>query len=699
MTKPCSWLLPLLAVVALTASGCGGTSAASARRILFVSDRNGAWALYSMNGSGGDQHRVLGHVGNIDPGAEGQGIGAPILTPDGREVLLPRRGITAVTLATGAKRRIAAGEENSVIWSPDGSKLVYSGPGLDYARMYILDLRNGQKRALQETWNGAPAGWSPNGKWILFDRQHGYGSDYLWRVGPDDRGARQLTGYTPDSDILWLPDGRAEYIGTRGNQSTARLVVLDLYSGKLKILGTLKTPDVSAWSPDGRTIVYAASRNQSKPSVIYTMNVDGGDRHRLTPTDADFYDESPTWSADGKNLVFERYADSGVQRYAPEIWTMHADGSHQRQLTRPYPDGGENVDPIWIDGPVATDATPQPAASHQGKRFLLRVPYRLGGIAAQGRRSAVSPFGADGGSDAQPTPPLLVWRPGSRPEPLVGSLCGSISQAVFRGHRLAIECAHDFLDEHRQSVLVYDLQKRIPVEPIFAFNANFGKGTQSGTVVNGPVLAGGRIEFESSHWTPLTKKSFRTKLQQETLWSVEGSHRHLVRSAHRLGSLLAGDRNWLVFQLQDGNVAAVTPSGGSRRVLRLPPLHLSLRAPWPGFLLAGDDLIRLGGGLLEAWDVRNGEMLFRRSVPALAQLQAADGRIFVYTVGSDIHLLNRTGEHVIRTPATGSRQLSYYGQFPLYAALDKAGLFYAYDVKHSGFPGRVVFIPRSELPH
>jgi len=172
-----------------------------------------------------------------------------------------------------------------------------------------------------------------------------------------------------------------------------------------------------------------------------------------------------------------------------------------------------------------------------------------------------------------------------------------------------------------------------------------------------------------------------------------------VRSAHRLGSLLAGDRNWLVFQLQDGNVAAVTPSGGSRRVLRLPPLHLSLRAPWPGFLLAGDDLIRLGGGLLEAWDVRNGEMLFRRSVPALAQLQAADGRIFVYTVGSDIHLLNRTGEHVIRTPATGSRQLSYYGQFPLYAALDKAGLFYAYDVKHSGFPGRVVFIPRSELPH
>src|SRR5262245_32825543 len=262
MTKPCSWLLPMLAVVALTASGCGGTRGASARRILFVSDRDGAWALYSMNASGGDQHRVLGRVGNIEPGAEGVGIGVPILTPDGHDVLLPHRGITLATLATGAKKRIAGGAEGSVIWSPDGNELLYSGPGQDYARMFILDRRNGRERALEATWNGAPAGWSPDGKWILFARQHGYGSDYLWRVRPDDTGLRRLTGYTPDSDVHWLSDGRAEYIGTRGNQSTGRLVVLDVNSGNVQILGTLKTPDSSAWSPDGRTIVYAASKNQ-----------------------------------------------------------------------------------------------------------------------------------------------------------------------------------------------------------------------------------------------------------------------------------------------------------------------------------------------------------------------------------------------------------------------------------------------------
>src|SRR6476646_8250325 len=182
MPKPRSWLLPLLAAaVVSTASGCGGTSA-SAQRILFVSDRDGAWALYSMDANGCDQRRVLGRLGQIDPGAEGVGIGPPILTPDERQVLLPRRGITTVTLATGARRRIAAGEEGSAVWSPDGHRFLYSGPGLGRAPIYIYDLRTGHKVGLPGTNNGSPVGWSPDGKWILFARQEGYGSYYLWSV-------------------------------------------------------------------------------------------------------------------------------------------------------------------------------------------------------------------------------------------------------------------------------------------------------------------------------------------------------------------------------------------------------------------------------------------------------------------------------------------------------------------------------------
>jgi len=687
-------LLPAIAVAFAVTAGWGGAHrSTSAQHILFLSDRAGAWALYSMDANGREQQRVLDQVGHIDIGGEGIGIGVPLLSPDGRQLLLPRRGITVVTLGTDHTKRIRAGDGSSAIWSPDSREVAFADDH-DYTEtgVYVIDLRSGRRRQVLRSGSAGPVAWSPDGKWILLDRQIGTGPDHLWEVHPDGSGLRQLPGPV-GAGIAWSSDGKLTGLGSK-------LVVIDPATGRYAVLrkhlGDVSYP---AWSPDGETIAYTAAKTQSSSPAIYTVASSGGDPpHRLTPADRDYYDESPVWSPDGKSLLFVRYVDSGVQRYAPEVWTMRADGSHQRQLTQPYPNEGENVDPLWFGGSVHERRTPHAQEARLGNRHLLRVPYLVDGIAAENGQAAIVPFGYDQSSGAQPTPPLLVWRPGSRPERLVGSLCGSISQSVFAGRRLAIECAHDFFDEQHQSVLVYDLRTRIPVEPAVAYNEFFGNGTQFGTVLDGPVVADGKIEFESSRWTAPNKEINRSKLLRQTLWSVQGSHRRMVRSAHRLGSLVAGDHDWLVFGLGNGDVAVTTPSGGSSRVLPLPPLHLSLRAPAAGFLIAGHELIRLGGGRLEAWDVRNGHVLLDRSVLARAQLQAADGRLIVYTAGSDIHLISRTGDHVIHTPAASLRQLDSYGQAQLHAALSTAGLFYAYDSKGSRFPGRVVFVPRSALP-
>lgn len=648
-----------------------------------------------MNLTGGNQRRFAGHIGGIDPGAEGVGIGVPTLTADGREVLVPLRGATAITLATGARRPLSfcAG---AALWSPDGKEFICSGRSFT-APIYIVDHRGGPKRALPGTKSASPDAWSRDGRWILFEQQDGYGPYYLWRIHPDGTGLHRISRFTPMSDVLWLPDGRAEFVATRSVDVSefGKLIVLDVDSGKAKVLRQLPSPDTAVWSPDGRTLAFAASDNGQRPSTLHTVNVHGGALRRLTPPGEEQYDESPTWSPDGKNLVFVRQLDGGAGRYASEIWTMRADGSHQRQLTQPYPDGGENVEPVWVSGPIHSSAPPHVAAAQRA----LRVPYLVAGVAAHGARVAVAPFGHAETSGAQPTPPLLVWRPGSQPESLVGSLCGSIAPDFFVGQRLAIACDHDFLDEHQQAVLVFDLRTRIPVEPIHAYNANFGAGTQSGTVVDGPVLSGGRIEFESSPWAAASRnnKLKRSRLPRQILWAAHGSHRAMLRSAHRLGSLLAGDRAWLVFTVTNG-IEITSPNGHAYRLLHLPALHLGIRALPPGFLIVGDELIRLGGGRLEGWDVRNGRVLVDRNVSAKAQLQAANSQYIAYTAGADIHLVSRTGDHVIHTPAVSSHELHYYGEPPLHAALSSAGLFYAYDLKGGAFPGRVVFLPRRALP-
>jgi Tol biopolymer transport system component len=702
-----AWLFPLVAasLAVLASLFAGGTqnaasASSSSARILFASNRAGAWALYSMAPNGTDQSRFAGDIGGIEPGAEGDGIGVPALTPDGSEVLVPLKGTTAITLATGARRPISTCAE-PVVWSPDGTALACSGRSYT-SRIYVVQQPGGPRHALPGTKGGTPVAWSPDGSWILFSLQDGYGPDYLWRIHPDGTGLQRISRYTPSgSDVLWLPDGRAEFAGTRALDTTKfeKLIALDVNSGTADVLGKIPTPDTATWSPDGTALVFEASDNGGNPSTIYTVGASGGALRRLSPRGKEQYDMAPAWAPDGKTIVFVRQTDKGASRYASEIWTMNVDGSHQHQLTQPYPDGGENVEPLWISGPVQVTTTAQAHATGH----TLRVPYLVAGVTARRARVAVAPYGYDSVTGSYPTPPLLVWHPGSRtPESLVGSLCGTITPEFFTGDKLAIACDANFLDEHRQAVLDFDLRTRIPAEPVYAYNAYFVPGTQSGTVVDGPVLSGGRIEFETSRWISTHKRPplAQTKLPRQVLWAADGSHRTRLHFAYRLGSLVAGDKRWLAFTVRDG-VEITSPSGQSVLLLRLPALHLSYRVPAAEYLLVGNELIRFGGSTLEGWDVRNGQVLVDRSVPAKAQLDAADSQYIVYTSGADLHLTWRGGDRVIHTPAARAGWNDHYDippLHPVYAALSSAGLFYSYDLKGGALPGRVVFVPRSALP-
>jgi hypothetical protein len=655
-----------------------------------------------MNPDGSEQRRFTGNLGGVEPGAEGDGIGVPTLTPDGSEVLVPLNGTTAITLATGARRQISTCT-GQLIWSPDAKAVACSGRSPDFtAPIYVVEQPGGPKHALPGTKGAFPVAWSPDGIWILFELQKDAGPDQLWRIHPDGTGRQQISEYTPyGSDVLWLPDGRAEFVGTRGVDAGKfeKLVALDLNSGTATVIRKIPTPDAAVWSPDGTTLAYVTTDNGDRLSAIYTVDVSGSNVRRLTPPGREQYDTDPAWSPDSKSLVFVRQKDSEVADYAWEIWTMNADGSQQRRLTQAYPDGGENVEPLWVNGPVAVTTEAQALVTGN----TLRVPYLVAGVAAQYARVAVAPYGYDSPGDALPTPPLLVWRHGSNaPKSLIGALCGTITPEFFAGRRLAVQCNHSFLDESAQAILDFDLRSAVPAEPVSAYSAFFGRGAQFGTIVDGPVQSGGRIEFETSHWRAGKGRPFgKSILRHQFLWAAHGSGRTKLHAAHRLGSLIAGDRHWLVFRVWHG-LEITSPSG--RRVLRL-PLQTLHRRPWPlpapGYLIRGDELIRLADGQLEGWNVRTGQLLLDQNVPSKAVLDAADSSYIVYTVGADLHLISRTGEKVIHTPAADAGWNNRYGAPPLhpvYAALSSAGLFYSYDLKGGTFPGRVVFVPRSRLP-
>jgi Tol biopolymer transport system component len=163
-------------------------------------------------------------------------------------------------------------------------------------------------------------------------------------IRSDGTENRRLTSHLPTSDPAWSPDGRKiaftrrEDVGDYTTLSEDDVFVMDSDGGGERQL----TKEVEgqhagqpSWSPDGRAIVF--TRGASLPSTltvrpgdIHVMNADGSDVRRLTQGS---YDAGGVWSPDGREIAFSRMSKDPDDP-SREIWVVAAAGGEPRQLTR-----------------------------------------------------------------------------------------------------------------------------------------------------------------------------------------------------------------------------------------------------------------------------------------------------------------------------------------------------------------------------
>jgi hypothetical protein len=683
-------------LVALAATGCGqGGSPPS--HVLFLSDRDGDWALYTMGPNGGNEHRAF-PAGQVDPFGETLGFGEPVVSPDGRAVIVARRGLVVVTLATGASRRVGAGEESTAAWSPDGKAIVFSGR--ENEGLYLVDARGGPSRQLLPRWQVWTPTWSPDGTWIACAIQIGYGPIEVYALHPDGSGLRRLSRYAPAGDgrLAWSRDGRLAFVGTRESDRPAHLVLVDVRAHRVEVLRPNIEGGAVSWSPDGRTIAYAATSDSSRASAIYTVNSDGSGRRRLTPSLRRDYDKTPVWSPDGGSLLFVRERlEGGAERGVPQVWTMRADGSHQHPLTTAFPDGGDNLEPAWINGPVRAERARSAYEVHRGRATVLHLPFAVDGISAEGDRAAIAPVGYQMQRDLTPTPPILLWRPGrGEPTRLVASPCGGVQQLLLVPGRLAFDCNDVFFEQIKQSLWVFDLRTRMPRDVFFGrggVSANDVRGVYLGNLVGG----GNLIVFGSD------RVNARGVVLQRTLWRVDRFDRVALPNGSETGTVVAAGAGRLAVELGDGRIALITAHGLRVRILTPNDRPRTLATlfgvePKPPFLLAGRDLLLLGAGAtLQAYETATGKLRRRWLVSRRARLEAGDGRLIVYVVGRTIHLLSGGRDKIVRTDAQLPPRLRGDVQQLVHAALTADGLYFCFNVPDRRYPGRAVFVPRGAL--
>ena len=158
-----------------------------------------------------------------------------------------------------------------------------------------------------------------------------------------------------DSSPSWSPDGkRIAFVSDRDRFldihgfPTSEIYVMDADGENPQNLTNNRVEDSSpSWSPDGKRIVFISYRDghfigdfEEITSEIYVMDVDGGNQQRLTENRKN--DESPSWSPDGKRIAFSSDRKGDFVNF--EIYVMDANGGNQQRLTENRVD---DENPSW----------------------------------------------------------------------------------------------------------------------------------------------------------------------------------------------------------------------------------------------------------------------------------------------------------------------------------------------------------------
>ncbi len=233
-------------------------------------------------------------------------LGAEMTPSDAEVVILPTQ-TEAVPQPTPGKGGVP---------TPPGSEdlqVAFASARSGLPQIYVTTL-HGDITQLTDMKEGAcqPA-WSPDGSQVAFIspcklRQDTYKGSSLYLIQADGTGLQPLNS-VPGGDFepAWSPDGR--YIAfTSVRTGHMQIYSYDLRSGITQRL--IRTPlgrdaRQPAWSPNGQTIAFA-ERRSGNIFEIWTMTNLGRDQEPLVRGGDQVSDSRPTWSPDGKLILFHR---------------------------------------------------------------------------------------------------------------------------------------------------------------------------------------------------------------------------------------------------------------------------------------------------------------------------------------------------------------------------------------------------------
>jgi len=225
-------------------------------------------------------------------------------------------------------------------FSPDGRKVTYTSFKRRNPDLYIYDLKSGKEEILSR-YQGLNSGaqWSQSGKLIAYTGSKNGDTD-IFTLDPISGMRRKLIrGHGLDVDPTFSPDGKylAFVSGRYGNPHIFLATLKWSGANAVKVVSDSRLTyagwynSTPAWSPDSKNLVFAGYDKDINRYDIFTMAYNGKNLERLTLKTGD--NESPTFAPNGQMIAFQSNRVGGRDvKGAPQLWVMSRDGSGQRRI-------------------------------------------------------------------------------------------------------------------------------------------------------------------------------------------------------------------------------------------------------------------------------------------------------------------------------------------------------------------------------
>ncbi len=226
-------------------------------------------------------------------------------------------------------------------FNPTNQMVTYLSYFRNMPRVYLLDIETGEQEVVGNFpgMTFAPR-FSPDGKKIIMSFAKDGNSD-IFTMDLETRLVERITEHSSiDTSPSYSPDGK--YICFNSDRSGLQQIYVMKSDGtNVKRItfgdGIYGTP---VWSPRGDLIAFTKVRKGK--FYIGVMRSDGSGERLLTEN---FYQEAPSWSPNGRVLVFYRETKSGPKGkgFTAKLWSIDITGYNERKITTET----DASDPSW----------------------------------------------------------------------------------------------------------------------------------------------------------------------------------------------------------------------------------------------------------------------------------------------------------------------------------------------------------------